>query len=267
MTNTKFRKRALLSSVAMLLVALVALGSATFAWFTSNPDAKANGLAITTTTSAGLVIDAQYDGNTEYTHAETLNVQPNTGTSPYAATVSLEPASLDLSTIGAAKGGYYKTVASLDDRFNADETKDVTSGAASYIENISAKLSGNATGTETLQLKSITTTAGSGTNNADLAAAVRIAVIYDSKLVAVYAPSAKTNARYLKATGTYAAETDGVLTAFTTATDLGTVSTTAKDVTIEVYLDGEDAATFTDNVKTDLSSIFSDIQFNFTLKP
>ena len=30
MTNTKFRKRALLSSVAMLLVALVALGSATF---------------------------------------------------------------------------------------------------------------------------------------------------------------------------------------------------------------------------------------------
>ena len=56
MTNTKFRKRALLSSVAMLLVALVALGSATFAWFTSSTTAKATGLAITTTKSSELKV-------------------------------------------------------------------------------------------------------------------------------------------------------------------------------------------------------------------
>ncbi len=56
MTNTKFRKRALLSSVAMLLVALVALGSATFAWFTSSTTAEANGLAISTTKSSELKV-------------------------------------------------------------------------------------------------------------------------------------------------------------------------------------------------------------------
>ena len=56
MTNTKFRRRALLSSVAMLLVALVALGSATFAWFTSSTSASANGIMISTTKSSELKI-------------------------------------------------------------------------------------------------------------------------------------------------------------------------------------------------------------------
>ena len=56
MTNTKFRKRALLSSVAMLLVALVALGSATFAWFTQSTTATASGLAISTTKSSELKV-------------------------------------------------------------------------------------------------------------------------------------------------------------------------------------------------------------------
>ena len=56
MTNTKFRKRALLSSVAMLLVALVALGSATFAWFTSTTKATAKGISIATTKSSELQV-------------------------------------------------------------------------------------------------------------------------------------------------------------------------------------------------------------------
>lgn len=56
MTNTKFRKRALLSSVAMLLVALVALGSATFAWFSTKQAADATGLSGGTTKASSLVI-------------------------------------------------------------------------------------------------------------------------------------------------------------------------------------------------------------------
>lgn len=56
MKNTKFRRRALLSSVAMLIVALIALGSATFAWFTSSTTATANGLAISTTKSSELKV-------------------------------------------------------------------------------------------------------------------------------------------------------------------------------------------------------------------
>ena len=57
MTNTKFRKKALLSSVAMMLVALVALGSATFAWFAVDPSVStANSLKMTTSASTGIVI-------------------------------------------------------------------------------------------------------------------------------------------------------------------------------------------------------------------
>ena len=63
MKNTTFRKKALLSSVAMLLVALVALGSATFAWFTANPNADATGLKLKTTAASGLVIRTTTDPN------------------------------------------------------------------------------------------------------------------------------------------------------------------------------------------------------------
>jgi hypothetical protein len=50
------RKKMLLSSIAMLLVALVALGSATYAWFTMNKTVSADGMTVTAATSAGLQI-------------------------------------------------------------------------------------------------------------------------------------------------------------------------------------------------------------------
>lgn len=56
MKNTTFRKKALLSSVCMLLVALVALGSATFAWFTSSTSATANNIGAKTTKSSELKV-------------------------------------------------------------------------------------------------------------------------------------------------------------------------------------------------------------------
>lgn len=56
MKNTTFRKKALLSSVAMLLVALVALGSATFAWFSANPTVTATGLSVKSSAADGLKI-------------------------------------------------------------------------------------------------------------------------------------------------------------------------------------------------------------------
>ena len=54
MKHTTTRKKMLLSSVAMLLVAMLALGSATFAWFTTNPTVTANGVKMQVNTSTGL---------------------------------------------------------------------------------------------------------------------------------------------------------------------------------------------------------------------
>lgn len=62
MKNTKSRKKILLSSIAMLLVALVALGSATYAWFTVNKTVTAGTMQITAAAPSGLQITA--DGTT-----------------------------------------------------------------------------------------------------------------------------------------------------------------------------------------------------------
>ena len=50
------RRRLLVSSVAMLLVAMIALGTATFAWFTSSTTATASGLNVMTVKASELVI-------------------------------------------------------------------------------------------------------------------------------------------------------------------------------------------------------------------
>lgn len=47
-THLLTKKRALISSVAMLLVAIIALGTATFAWFTKNTSATADQLSVKT---------------------------------------------------------------------------------------------------------------------------------------------------------------------------------------------------------------------------
>jgi hypothetical protein len=52
----KSRKKILLSSIAMLLVALVALGSATFAWYTTQKSVSASTTKLNATAANGLVI-------------------------------------------------------------------------------------------------------------------------------------------------------------------------------------------------------------------
>lgn len=77
MTNTKFRRRALLSSVAMLLVALVALGSATFAWFTSSTTATASGINVSTSKASELQISkTDLKWGTSVNYATTSVFQP-----------------------------------------------------------------------------------------------------------------------------------------------------------------------------------------------
>lgn len=57
-TQKSFRKKALLSSLSMLLVSTVAVGSATFAWFTSSTTADTEGLAVHTSKASKLEISS-----------------------------------------------------------------------------------------------------------------------------------------------------------------------------------------------------------------
>ena len=54
--KAKQRKRLLISSVAMLLVAMLALGTATFAWFSQNSKATASGIKAKTTQASNIVV-------------------------------------------------------------------------------------------------------------------------------------------------------------------------------------------------------------------
>lgn len=59
--KTNAKKRMLISSVAMLLVAMIALGTATFAWFTSSTEAYADGMYVRTTKVSNLQVSSKLD--------------------------------------------------------------------------------------------------------------------------------------------------------------------------------------------------------------
>lgn len=86
-TQKSFRKKALLSSLSMLMVATVAVGSATFAWFTSNKSVTADGMSVKAAAAKGL----QITGN---------NTEKNWGPSYTFTTteMTLAPVSIDYST-------------------------------------------------------------------------------------------------------------------------------------------------------------------------
>jgi hypothetical protein len=82
MKNT--RKKMLLSSIAMLLVALVALGSATYAWFTVQKTVTAEAINVKAIATSGLEIcntdngTGDYDTTVSFSEAGTISLKPVT---------------------------------------------------------------------------------------------------------------------------------------------------------------------------------------------
>ena len=140
MKNT--RKKMLLSSIAMLLVALIALGSATFAWFTSNPNAVASGLKMKASASKGLVIQTGTHGQADssfWGHTDYLDYDSNTGLSKTTAR-ELTPASFNW-TVNSALGTGYAVEAAADDNYAAANDAAVAQAQAGtyYQEDIACK--------------------------------------------------------------------------------------------------------------------------------
>lgn len=105
--KTTSRKRLLISSVAMLLVAMLALGTATFAWFTTDTTTQAKGISVQTSKKSLLLVSSR-------TSSWTDNLNYNFGTDE--APNLLQPASsydgenwykaqADNGLSGAAKNG------------------------------------------------------------------------------------------------------------------------------------------------------------------
>lgn len=81
-TQKSFRKKALLSSMAMLLVAMLALGTATYAWFSTKTTATAQRLSAQTTQGTNLMIsESKTEGWTQaltFANADTTTLDPVT---------------------------------------------------------------------------------------------------------------------------------------------------------------------------------------------
>lgn len=126
--KTNSRKRLLVSSVAMLLVAMLALGTATYAWFTSNTTATANGLNVKTSKTSTLEIsksDHEWGTKVNYSHTQ-----------------SMYPASTANGT------AFFKTVAAAKTAFDRDETQPIQSATGDtyvFAEQLNVKNSGEGT--------------------------------------------------------------------------------------------------------------------------
>ena len=286
MTNTKFRKRALLSSVAMLLVALVALGSATFAWFSADPNAHTKGLSLKATASTGLLIQSdteksyiQTNSSTMtgdyWSHTAVLNAATYSSASGFATgdTVAIGAASQDASS-GTGKG-IYRVDAASDGASAADNSKAVTEAGNGdrYEEKLYLKVTGAESASVKLQRVAATTV-----GSTSLAQAIRVAVLKSNgEVLGIFKPAGSRDNYYLTQTAsTY--NTSGVKSsatysgiAFSTTTDsalsIGTVGNNGSDyVTVRVYLDGEDQDVYSLNIaQADLSSIISDIKIDFAI--
>lgn len=277
MKNTTFRKKALLSSVAMLLVALVALGSATFAWFAQNPTVTASGLTLNATTSAGLQIVANYEGVKEvaanqaavFGTSTKLNVQTTLGTSD---NVTIDQAtSIDRSVTNAVTFRNVAAANELENDWNG-KTADIAEGGYAYVEDI--YLRSSVDNGEAVTVKQATVTLERATENAatkDLYEAIRVTLVDGSNIIGTWSIGAATNP-YLTTTGpstaTYTTTNSGV--AVPMDKDVTYVAdsaySSAASVKAYVWLDGEDESCFTQNVEH-LSALVKNISISFSTTP
>lgn len=278
MKNTTFRKKALLSSVAMLLVALVALGSATFAWFAANPNAFAEGISAKTTASSGLVIRTETD--TTWGHEVALFKNQSE-----QQIVNLQPGSQNQTAASTLIGFEAKAAAPGEDGTGWQRKNDtfttLTDDKDFYSEKVYFKLSTGSANELTAQVKvtgvELTTVA-----DAHLADAIRVSIADSAgKVLATFAKTDATANGVLSVVDSAVTEgtfTGGLLqTGVTLAADdqidclTQAGLTTAEDlqnkyVTVYVYLDGQDSTCYSDNVSAvDATEIVESVKVNFTL--
>ena len=278
-TQKSFRKKALLSSLSMLLVSTVAVGSATFAWFTQNPDATAEGLKLKATSANGLQIKSETQQ--VWTHNAVLNAN---GTTADATTKTdaeiLDAVSFILDDSKTELGNTaYNVEAENDNNYIAADDSKITAKTSTgfYQEKIYARLTGTGT-SDTVQLDGVTVEWQDG--QATINSAIRIAVSYydatakTSNILGVFKQSAGAM-RYIKDGSLDYNKTTNISSytakAFTTeagglAIDAGTVAKTEGDYfVVTMYLDGEDDKCYTDNVSA--NDIVKSVSLKLNLKP
>lgn len=281
MKNTTFRKKALLSSVAMLLVALVALGSATFAWFTQNPTVNAEGLTLHAKAGAGLQIlsSTANAAGADFAPDTVINAEKSgtdivtKGTTPIGS-----PVSIDLDVTEAIT---FRTTTADSETFYGIERDDenhitgtITGGTAGYSEDIYLRSSidgADAVVVNSVKVTMLQANEQNSTNPAEgkLYNAIRVTIADGATILGTWSPDGVAN-DYLTTTGPKSSATFTTMGTAKTGLNMSVPYATkddlseAKALKLYVWLDGEDTACFTANVEN-LKDLVKSINVEFSL--
>lgn len=278
--STKALKTQLLAAIAMVLVASIALGSSTYAWFASNSKVEAKGMSVQATTAKNLVISTD----------NTLRAnEATTKASAFTGTCTLKPSSVqtlagtqNFFKVADSKGvDYTGGKAGVGTKFEA--TTPVTAGTEGDVakHTFYIRVDGTADATmSSLYVNNITVTRG--TTAQDISKALRVGVVCGDKGF-IYAPIADATTTYnavnkagtvtsVETTGIYKDNTGAALNASTTAltayASTSVLADTVKSgeytqVDIYIWYEGEDNACTSAN-GVNVESLSVSLEFSAT---
>ena len=297
--TTKALRKQLVAAIAMVLVAAVALGSSTYAWFSLNTEVSAEGMQVKAVAEQGLLInevatanDTNWDNQglagqnapvslratstantgTWYVAFSKLSDNSASATSGNASgnltdagytALGTSPFTTTTNTVTATAGSKaQEDIVYVD----TDEGSDYDDGEGFYVKytyylkSSAAQINcGTAANAQNLQIKEVTCTQPGTVTSGDLDKSLRVAVVVNSKAY-IYAPvSGATGSYYVNASATATTPLSGAQ-----ATDLSVIPASDQSGTpvyVYVYFEGEDTNLKTSNALNTLDTLTVDVKF------
>jgi len=294
--SIKSIRKQLIAAVAMLLVAAIALGSSTYAWFSMNSTVEATNMQVQAVAEKGLLINEIADASsttwdsiatTSQNSAIQLHATSTANTSAWyvayskvasdSASATSGTASGNLTSAGyATVGGTLATAAAAEAGTNAQTevyyvdangNTSYDNGEGYYVKyTYYLKSSGDAitlgttSGAQNLNIKAVNVTGNTG--SAALDKAIRVAVVVGGKAY-IYAPLADndTTDYYVNASSTATTAYSATTALSTGLTSLPAKTVAGTPVYIYIYFEGEDTNLNTNNITSTLDSLVVKVQF------
>jgi len=264
----KALKKQLAAAIVMTLVAAIAVGSSTYAWFASNDSASADGMSVKAETEGGLLIGAW-----TYPSGEVNPKAPDSDSYKSSVSAAMSTTGVKLYPASVNKTDYTKWYWTVSDS-QSDYTK---SASASYTEMVVAEDSSTSEAKKVLNevdgyrswnrftiktidgnsdvwIKSVKVE-GKPSTKGDFYKSLRVAVKFGSGDLYTFAPyQTGTNSNYVYVTGTNSVASYSNTDKFYIGVDgnckvpKDKVTTTGSGGTIVntyIYFDGEDQACYT----------------------
>lgn len=244
------KKKALITSMALLLVAIVCLSTATYAWFTSSPVAGANNFAVKTHAAGSLYItDAASPATADWKTSIDIGLQ-NTPTYQPVSTVDCATFYTGQADVPTAKDVNSSKYSETSDNYYSKNVK-FKSNEAGDLYLSAFTCNSNATGGQyDLLKKSLRVGVKVGND-------VKIYAL-DTNSTDLGVNSTTTTAAVGLIKGTYNVGTNNAnaIATFAAADDV-------IDATIFIWIEGEDASCYTTNVSNGVT--LDDIDLSFTV--